>query len=1250
MRIFPKTLLKAFPHTAWRQALPGWFNSLQFRLAAIPLAVMLATFWLLALFCMSALRTTLETAQMKQQRSNVQYLAAELGSKLNSLKAGLVVAAAQLDTHRLNDKDYLQQFLEDRYPFQPEFSAGTLIIANDGVALADFPRAEGRRGSSFADRDYFQSALSTRRSMIGKPFIARPMNRPAIAMSVPVLDADGRVLAVMVGAIDLSTPDFLGMATDAARLGEVEQYVLSLKDEIFVAASDKTRLMQAIPRPGQSKLMDQLRRGFDGSMIADNIYGIEKIYSTAQVPLANWIIVEAVPTSVAFRPVQLLRTTLAIGAIVGTAIALLVAAWLARRTLRPLSKASLQLEAMSSGQQDLCELPEAGTAEVRHLLASFNRLAKELITHRQHLEELVEQRTLEVSELYNRAPCGYHSLNADGIFTHVNDTELSWLGYTREELIGRMQIIDLMTPKSQALFRSLFPRFLVSGALRDQEFELVRRDGSVFPVRIEANAVFDDAGRYLFSRSIVTDNTERQDHNNALIAARDAALSADRAKSDFVANMSHEIRTPMHAVLGLVYLLEKIDLPNEARDLVRKIDRAGRLLLSIINDILDFSRIESGKLNIEHAPFDLGLVLTNIATLMAISVADKNLELIITPPAGGVAHLRGDALRLEQVLINLTNNAIKFTSTGYVNIRVDVLEAQAQRITLRFAVRDTGVGITESQQQGLFKPFTQADASTTRRFGGSGLGLAISQRLVALMGGQIGLTSTPGRGSEFWFVLPFEREDAARSSAPELAGIEVLIADDSAIATEALRITASNLGWNASTVSNGGAAIECVLGRHARQQRNDVIILDWQMPGIDGLTAARTIHESLKGQHEPIILMVTAHSRKELLALAGGGIVDGILDKPVTASTLYNTVANALRSRQAGVAPPLPPPPRPRLDGVRLLVVDDSDINREVAQRIFSGEGARVTLANNGSLALDWLRAHADEVDIVLMDVQMPVMDGYEATRLIRRTPALARLPVVALTAGAFKEQQDAAREAGMTDYIAKPFQIEPAIALLRALAGREADGAATGEARLPASTKDPARLADLPGLAIGRGMETWKDAAVYRQYLNKFIRDYGAGAGSMAQAEGAAAEALAHKLGGAASTLALTEVAAAAHSLEQALHQGAATADGCAQLQTALDTARTSIAAFAQTDAAQRAGAELPFEPDAMRSLLHTLLAAYDTDNPKEIKIALQSLAAYLPAAALAPLELAVENFDFRGGEAAVHALAAQLGIAMAG
>ncbi len=732
--------------------------------------------------------------------------------------------------------------------------------------------------------------------------------------------------------------------------------------------------------------------------------------------------------------------------------------------------------------------------------------------------------------------------------------------------------------------------------------------------------------------------------NRELIKRAEAAEAANLAKANFVANMSHEIRTPMNAILGLSYLLEKMQLAGDASELVRKIRIAGRSLLGIINDILDFSKIDSGRVEVEHAPFNLDDVLENLSTIMAANASKDEVELIIKPVPDSMSRLLGDALKVEQVLINLANNALKFTDCGHVEVGVTALSQDDKKVTLRFAVRDTGIGMSQEQQARIFSPFTQADASTSRRYGGTGLGLTICRRLVSIMGGELGVNSVPGQGSEFWFTLTFELDTSHPLSVPRMANLRALIVDDNPIALDALRETAQSLGWMATTADSGEKAISYLRQGRPSPDGHEVFVLDWKMPGVDGLAVARAIRERYIGGKAPIVIMVTAYSRESLMDEAGSDLVDAVLTKPATASSLYNAVSKAMQARQGLQAPSPQAQMTHRLQGLRLLVVDDSDINRDVAQRIFEGEGAQVQKVDNGQEAFDWLKAHPGDVDIVLMDIQMPVMDGYEASRLIRSVPGLEHVPIVALTGGAFKRHQEAAAAAGMNGFLSKPFDVDAAIDLIQQLCGRQGTPTPLGKVDTPEPMID-ALGEQFPGLDVKRGLSLWKDATVYGTYLRRFASNVPQLLADISTAESSAGAALAHKLKGSAGSLALPDIAHCAGELERRCEEGADAQQCKADLKVALNTAVQSIERYAPAPAASEP-AEVPTEvdPERLRILLAQALAALNEDNPDAIEPILAVLRTQLPARQLAAVTQAVENYDFRLAERATRVLAQTL------
>ncbi|HEX8403181.1 MAG TPA: response regulator [Duganella sp.] len=821
------------------------------------------------------------------------------------LNTGITVALALANSPSLDRGDIAAFQRQATNVLRPEFPGFNFVLSDrNSVQLMNTARPYGALLPDPGSAERVARVFDSGKPVISDLFIGGALKRPLVAVHVPVL-RDGKVLYVISAAF---VPERLGQVLKEQRLPP--DRVIAIIDSQGVIVARTHEAARFVGHKAAPMLLAKLPFKMEDAIEAITLEGIPVYSMYSRLPTSGWTVVVGVPRGVVFS--EMFESIKWIAAFL---IALLAAglgiAWHFARniagTVSALSGAVVTLgrQGGTPGKLQRLTFREADDA-----ITTLHAVEAELLRYRHHLENLIEQRTLQLQ------------------------------------------------------------------------------------------------------------------------SAMEQAQTANAAKDVFVANMSHELRTPMNAVLGMAHLLGTTGLSPEQGRYLDMIRASGQTLLGILNDILDFSKMQAGKVEKHPVRFKLDEVLHALATIMSVSAGDKDLELCIGVEPDVPRVLIGDQLRLQQILVNLAGNAIKFTEVGEVSVRVELVSGVP--LTLGFTVRDTGIGMSEEQLGRLFSPFTQGDLSTTRRFGGTGLGLTISKGLIEMLGGEIAVRSAPGAGSEFHFTLPFAAAD--ETPAVRAAGrLRLLVVDDNQTSRSFISKMIEAWNWACDSVASGPEALERLRAGVAY----DAILVDWHMPGMDGAQTIKAIHEQIREQMQeqmadasvPVICMTNAYGRGKLMQEMASLPATAYLTKPVTSSSLFDTVQTARAHHHAVAADVAETPPMPQLKGVQVLLVEDNYINQNVAKGILEQAGASVAVAENGQVALDLLRAQ--RYDLVLMDVQMPIMDGFTATRRIRDELALT-LPVIAMTAGVMASEREQCIAAGMDDFIAKPIDIEQMFATMQ--------------------------------------------------------------------------------------------------------------------------------------------------------------------------------------------------------------------------
>jgi PAS domain S-box-containing protein len=681
--------------------------------------------------------------------------------------------------------------------------------------------------------------------------------------------------------------------------------------------------------------------------------------------------------------------------------------------------------------------------------ASFNRdetgkpveimLVSRDITERKKMEKALQESEANYRSIFDNSAEGIFQSTIEGKFIIVNPAMADILGYASvEEMIDHDAGFSDVFYVSSSRRDDFFNLMRIQGYVKDFEFQAYRKSKDTIEVSLNAHHVCDDSGRAIYFEGRLGDVSERK-RIEELKIAKELAEHADNAKSEFLANMSHEIRTPMNAIIGFSGLALKQELSTKVRDYLNKIDGSAKSLLGLINDILDFSKVEAGQLKFESIDFNLQNIFNKIGDMFSFKTARKGVELIMSVAEDVPCELVGDPLRLEQVLINLTSNAIKFTEAGHILVKAD-LEMKTEKICrIKFICSDTGIGIKEDQLSLLFNAFSQADTSITRKYGGTGLGLAISKQLVGMMHGEILVQSEINKGSTFTFTAEFARQPEEKEShitAPsDLQNLRILVADDNKVIRKIFVGQLEALKFQAQAVESGEAAIrELERAQEAKEKPYDLVLMDWNMPGIDGLEASKRIKQNEVLSKIPAIIMITAFGRDEMMKMAEAEkIINAYIIKPTNQSVLFNMILNVfgkniqrttnskMISNESSI--------KEKMEGAKVLLVEDNVINQQLATELLESIGLDITIANNGQEAVDAVKT--SPYDIVLMDVQMPVMSGYEAATLIRQDSRFKDLPIIAMTAYAMSGARDQCLEAGMNDYVSKPIDPDHLFSML---------------------------------------------------------------------------------------------------------------------------------------------------------------------------------------------------------------------------
>ncbi|WP_234083193.1 response regulator [Azonexus sp. R2A61] len=941
----------------------------------------------------------------------------------------------------------------------------------------------------------------------------------------------------------------------------------------------------------------------------------------------------------------------------GTAVAVRIA----RRFGRPLAALGEESQRIGRLELDAPVIVDAPWHEVARLAEAIEAMRQQLQFSQQALQNInadLEQtvalrtRALRQSQedlqkregllraLLDTLPNPIFYKGADTRFLGCNRAYEEFFGIDRNAFVGKRVLdLDYLPLDERQAYQAEDERIIGEAGCIVREMLMPNADGSLRDTLYSVNGFLAPDGTPGGLIGVIVDITPQKNAERDAGRARAAAEAAAAAKSDFLANMSHEIRTPMNAIIGMNHLALQTELTAKQRNYLNKVDVAAKGLLGIINDILDLSKIEAGMMRFERTPFSLDATLRHLGDLNAQKARERGLELLFDLGADVPDRLIGDPLRLGQVLLNLVGNAIKFTEQGEITVTVDLVERRERDLRLRFVVSDTGIGMNPEQVANLFTAFTQADSSTTRKYGGTGLGLSICKRIVDLLGGSIEATSEPGAGSRFTFELDFPVAEGD-AEAPRRLGLpdrlRTLVVDDNTGAREVFAHMLATLGIDCRVAASGSEALVEIASAQRAGEDYGLLLVDWKMPVMDGVELLAAIRRETA--QPPAIIMTTAHDHEELRDALGELPVNAILGKPATPSTLFDAIMVALHRAPAPVGASHQTT-RPWFAGNRrVLLVEDNAVNRELAEEMLSATGLLVATAENGALAVDQVRN--GNFDLVLMDCQMPVMDGYEATRQIRDELERFDLPIVAMTANALPADRDRCLAVGMNDHIAKPIDVGMLYATLQRWLGEAAATAPVPPTPEPRNE----RLNRTAALARVGGK-----ADFYAKLLKRFATDQADLPARLdrALATGAGDELirLAHTLRGLAGNIGAERLAALAGELEKAMREESTAAAIQPRIDRLAEEHRALLAQIA-ADGSDRAPPPAPGNPATPEALarLQLLLDNDDASAVRQFDTLADGLRQQTETATVDRLERLIYQYDFEDASALLREILAPL------